>query len=176
MPRDKNPKSSNNANDSGPKFEAQPQADAEQAVPAPHGEKSESDGGRPQGLADLPNPTGWTRLLPLARPCGLLLHKIPFAVSQTAQVHHSAQGCRVGEVTLGHLIHYFSQPQRGWINGDHADGCNPFRVVEFSRRLPRVVRSEPDWPTSQPWTERPSPVGAKTFRSIDANLGPRMMK
>ncbi|MGN6642139.1 MAG: hypothetical protein ACTHKU_03985, partial [Verrucomicrobiota bacterium] len=32
-------------------------------------------------------------------------------------------------------------------------GCNPFRVVEFSERSPRVAHS------SQPWAERHSPVG-----------------
>ena len=112
------------------------------------------------GVSTLfPIPTGWTRSRPLTRPCGLLLRKIPFAVSQTAQVHHSAQGCPVGGTTLGNVVHYFFQPQRGCITSRRADGCNPFRVVEFSGRSPRVARS------SQPWAESRSPVGANEFRT-----------
>jgi hypothetical protein len=62
----------------------------------------------------------------------------------------SAQGCRVREASLGYTSHYFPQPQRSCTNHSLADGCNPFRIVEFSKRSPRVARSEPDWRTSQP--------------------------
>ena len=66
-----------------------------------------------------------------------------------------AQGCRVREATLGNTPHYFPQPQRGCINRSHAVGCNPFRVVGFSTRFPRVARA------SQPWAERHNPFGVK---------------
>ena len=71
-------------------------------------------------------------------------------------LHPSAQGCRVREATLGNMIHYFPQPQRGCINGGRAGGCNPFRVVKSSERFPRVARS------SQPWADRRSPFGANS--------------
>jgi hypothetical protein len=41
-----------------------------------------------------------------------------------------------------------------------ADGFNPFRVVEFSERFPRVARP------SQPWAECRYPVGVKTKRAV----------
>ena len=71
-------------------------------------------------------------------------------------LHPSAQGCRVREATLGNMIHYFPQPQRGCIASRRADGFNPFRVVKSSERFPRVARS------SHPWADRRSPVGANT--------------
>jgi len=42
-------------------------------------------------------------------------------------LRHSAQGCRVGEATLGHLVDYFPQPQRGCITV-RAHGFNPVGV------------------------------------------------
>ena len=74
-------------------------------------------------------------------------------------LHHSAQGCPVGGTTLGNAVHYFPQPQRGCINGSCAGGFNPFRVVEFWGRFPRVARS------SQPWAERHYPVGVNKRRT-----------
>lgn len=95
-------------------------------------------------------------------PAGLRLCRIPFAVSQTAQVHHSARGCRACEAALGHASPNFSQPQRGCILAPRTDGLNLFRVHEFMGRFPRVARS------SQPWAERRSPVGAGASRTLAA--------
>jgi hypothetical protein len=67
----------------------------------------------------------------------------------------SAQGCRVRAATAVNLIHYFPRPQRGCINGECAGGFNPFRVVKYSERFPRVARA------SQPWAECRHPVGGK---------------
>jgi hypothetical protein len=61
------------------------------------------------------------------------------------------------------MFHYFSQPQRGCINRSCAGGCNPFRVVEFSERFPRVARS------SQPWAECRYPVGVNKCPAVVAN-------
>ena len=78
-------------------------------------------------------------------------------------LHHSAQGCRAREATLGNVIHYFPQPQRGCINRACADGFNPFRVVEFSGRFPRVARP------SQPWAECLYPVEVNNGRAFPAD-------
>ena len=75
----------------------------------------------------------------------------------------SAQGCRVREATLGNVIHYFPPPQRGCINGGRASGCNPFRVVEFMGRFPRVARS------LQPWAECRYPVGVNKYRAVTSD-------
>jgi hypothetical protein len=80
--------------------------------------------------------------------------------------YHSAQGCRVREATLGNVVHYFSQPQRGCINRVCAGGGNPFRVVKFPGCFPRVARSEPDGPTSQPWAECRYPAGVNQCHAI----------
>jgi hypothetical protein len=56
----------------------------------------------------------------------------------------SAQGWPVGGTTLGNVIHYFFQPQRGCINGARTGGSNLFRVVIPINRSPKVARSEPD--------------------------------
>ena len=71
-------------------------------------------------------------------------------------LHPSAQGCRVREATLGNMIHYFPQPQRGCIASRRADGFNPFRVVGLCGQFPRVARF------SQPWADRRSPFGANS--------------
>lgn len=73
-------------------------------------------------------------------------------------LRHSAQGCRVREATLGNVFHHFPQPQRGCVTFPRR-GHNPFRVVQFSGRFPRVARSEPDGPTSQPWAGGHHPFG-----------------
>ncbi len=75
-------------------------------------------------------------------------------------LRHSAQGCRVREATLGNVVHHFPQPQRGCINGECDDGFNPFRVVKFSERFPRVARS------SQPWAKCHYPVGVNESRPV----------
>ncbi len=75
----------------------------------------------------------------------------------------SAQGCRVGEATLGNVFHYFPQPQRGCVNRACANGFNPFRVVEFAGRFPRVARP------SQPWAECHYPVGVNKRRAASWN-------
>jgi hypothetical protein len=77
-------------------------------------------------------------------------------------LHPSAQGCRVREATLGNAFHYFPQPQRGCINHACAGGCNPFRVVKFAGRFPRVARA------SQPWAKCLYPVGVKESRTLAA--------
>ena len=71
-------------------------------------------------------------------------------------LHPSAQGCRVREATLGDMIHYFPQPQRGCVIPDHANRHNPVGVDDFPERFPRVARA------SQPWADRRSPVGANS--------------
>jgi hypothetical protein len=68
-------------------------------------------------------------------------------------LRHSAQGCRVGEATLGHLVDYFPQPQRGCITV-RARGFNPVGVGFPFPGSPRVAR------VSQPWAGCRSPVGA----------------
>ena len=78
-------------------------------------------------------------------------------------LHLSAQGCPVSGTTLGKVIQYFPQPQRGCINRSRARGCNPFRVVEFSGRFPRVAPRQSG--SDQPRAERHSPVGAKQCRA-----------
>ncbi len=78
-------------------------------------------------------------------------------------LHHSAQGCRVGEATLGNVVHYFLQPHRGCSNRSRVRGCNPFRIVEFSERFPRVAPRQSG--SNQSWAERRSPVGAKRCRA-----------
>ena len=67
----------------------------------------------------------------------------------------SAQGWPGGGTTLGNVIHYFFQPQRGCVNGARVGGSNPFRVVKFTGRFPRVASR-----TRQPWAEGRSPFGA----------------
>ena len=69
-----------------------------------------------------------------------------------------AQGCRVREATLGNVVHYFFQPQRGCINRACADGFNPVGVVFHFNGSPRVARA------SQPWAECHYPVGVKLTR------------
>ena len=88
---------------------------------------------------------------------------------------HSAQGCRVGEATLGHLVDYFPQPQGGCITV-RAHGFNPVGVGFPFSGSPRVARA------SQPWAGCRSPVGANElgfrFRSSGfgtrPSFGPRM--
>lgn len=79
-------------------------------------------------------------------------------------LHPSAQGCRFREATLGHPFQIFPQPQRGCINRPRAGGFNPFRVVKFGGRFPRVARP------SQPWAECLYPVGVKESRTLAALL------
>jgi hypothetical protein len=75
---------------------------------------------------------------------------------------HSAQGCEE-RATLVDIVNYFPQPRRGCINGGRADGFNPFRVVEFWGRFPRVASR-----TRQPCAECPYPVGVKESRTLAA--------
>ena len=90
-------------------------------------------------------------------------------------LRHSAQGCRVGEATLGHLVDYFPQPQRGCITV-RARGFNPVGVGFLFSSSPKVARA------SQPWAGCRSPVGANElgfrFRSSGfgtrPSFGPRM--
>ena len=100
--------------------------------------------GRVARACRRPTPGGSRRSTPFPIPTGL---------------HQSAQGCRVREATLGNVIHYFPQPQRGCSNGGRADGYNPFRVDKFSGRFPRVARP------SQPWAECRNPVGVNKRRA-----------
>ena len=79
-------------------------------------------------------------------------------------LHHSAQGCRVREATLGNVSQHFPQPQRGCITSRRADGCNPFRVVSISGRFPRVARA------SQPWADCYYPVG------VNRTMHPRVTR
>ena len=67
---------------------------------------------------------------------------------------HSAQGCRVGEANLGHLVDYF--PQRGCITV-LARGFNPVGVGFIFSGSPRVARA------SQAWAGCRSPVEANEF-------------
>ena len=61
------------------------------------------------------------------------------------------------------MINYFPQPQRGCVNHSRADGFNPFRVVKFVGRFPRVARS------SQPWAECRYPVGVNKRRAFSSD-------
>lgn len=69
----------------------------------------------------------------------------------------SAQGRRVCEATLGNVVDYLLQPQRGCVT-TASHRRNPVGVDEFLDRSPRVARG------SQPWAERHYPVGVKTKR------------
>ena len=62
-------------------------------------------------------------------------------------LHRSAQGCRVREATLEKRFNYLPRPQRGCDRFVRLVGSNPFRVVEFPERFPRVAR------VSQPWAD-----------------------
>jgi hypothetical protein len=88
-----------------------------------------------------------------ARPAWRMLKRAEARAPIPTGLHHSAQGCRVREATLGNMPKYVPQPQRGCITPRRADGCNPFRVVSISERFPRVARA------SQPWAGRHYPVG-----------------
>ena len=68
-------------------------------------------------------------------------------------LHHSAQGCRVREATLGERDLEIPQPQRGCVTPPRTDGHNPVGVEKSLRRVPRVARA------SQPWAGRFYPVG-----------------
>jgi hypothetical protein len=68
-------------------------------------------------------------------------------------LHRSAQGCRVGEATLGNGFNYLPQPQRGCDRFIRLIGCNPFSVDFFSVCSPRVAR------VSQPWADGHYPGG-----------------
>ena len=83
-------------------------------------------------------------------------------------LRHSAQGCRVGEATLGYLIDYFPQPRRGCI-AVRAHGFNPVGVGFPFPGSPRVARA------SQPWAGCRSPVGANElgFRFRSSGFGTR---
>lgn len=59
-------------------------------------------------------------------------------------------------------FYYFLQPQRDSVNRGLARGFNPFRVVEFSERFPRVASRE----AGQPWAECCYPVGVEESRSL----------
>ncbi len=49
--------------------------------------------------------------------------------------------------------------------GSSGDGRNPrWGWLWFLRVFPRVARSEPDWPTSQPWALWRNPVGIRADR------------
>ena len=74
-------------------------------------------------------------------------------------LHHPAQGCRVGEATLGHRPQIFSQPQRG-CSTTHSHGFNPVGVGPIFPDGPRVARA------SQPWADGCSPVGAEVGRAF----------
>src|ERR1035437_2136906 len=93
----------------------------------------------------FPIPTEWTHSLPLVRPSrafGFAKFLSPFP--QTAQVQPSALGWPVGGTTLGNVIHYFFQPQRGCSNG--ATECyNPVGVENIWEQLPRVVAALQPW-------------------------------
>ena len=77
-------------------------------------------------------------------------------------LHHSAQGCRVGEATLGQRPPIFSQPQRGCIT-PRPHGFNPVGVGFPFHGSPRVARA------SQPWADGCSPVGAEAGRAFPSN-------
>jgi hypothetical protein len=74
-------------------------------------------------------------------------------------LHHPAQGCRVGEATLGHRPRIFPQPQRGCIT-PRANGFNPVGVGFPFFDGPRVARA------SQPWADGRSPVGGEEGRAF----------
>ena len=85
----------------------------------------------------------------------------PFSIP--TGLRHSAQGCRGREATLGNVIYYFPQPQRGCINRSCAGGFNPVGVVIHFIGSPRVARP------SQPWAECRYPVGVKTKRAVPSD-------
>jgi len=80
-------------------------------------------------------------------------------------LRHSAPGCRVREATPGNVVYYFSQPHRGCVKCLRADGCNPFGVVKFSGRFPRVAR-----PSQHGcWAECRYSVGVNKRRAVSSD-------
>src|ERR1035437_1082289 len=109
-----------------------------------------------------------THSLPLVRPSrafGFAKFLSPFP--QTAQVQPSAQGWPGGGTTLGNVIHYFFQPQRGCSNGA-TERYNPVGVENIWEQLVAAL---------QPWAELRYPVGVRclaTVRGQSQNKSPSM--
>ena len=85
-------------------------------------------------------------------------------------LHPSAQGCRVREATLGNVVYYFSQPQRGCVNRACTGGFNPFRVVEFSERFP-----ECRYPVGVNQCRADSPDESRTLAALRDALLPKLL-
>src|SRR6266508_5394861 len=64
-----------------------------------------------------------------------------------------------------------SQPQRGCVGDTHGAASRlattPLGLIDHLASLPRVARSEPDWPPSQPWALRRNPFGILPARLND---------
>jgi len=71
--------------------------------------------------------------------------------------HHSAQGCRVGEATLGDGSKMFSNPERVAANR-RADDATPLGLKNIFERIPGVARA------AQPWAGRRYPAGVNVRR------------
>ena len=87
-----------------------------------------------------------------ARPAMRSLKRAEARVPIPTGLRPKAQGCEARAI-LGVLSQHFFQPQRGCGMASCADGHNPFRVVKFLGRFPRVARA------SQPWAGSRYPFG-----------------
>ncbi len=76
-------------------------------------------------------------------------------------LHHSAQGCRACEATLGYGSGTCFNPERV-ASDPGGDDATPLGLMDNSIRLPRVARS------SQPWAERSNPLGLLIWNSRKA--------
>ena|SRR5437667_3740089 len=70
-----------------------------------------------------------------------------------------AQGCEA-RVTLG-LVKASARTPTGLRPIHRDDDTTPMGLTRIRRRFPKVARSEPDWPTSQPWALSRNPVGIR---------------
>ena len=166
------------SNGSALDFEAQLWAAAEQAVPASILILTEYHATRPEELFD-PKSEWFIKDEPQRADAaenrdatifgghGL---STPFAIPTGLQP--SVQGCRgprpdwPSEATLGSVIHYFTQPQRGCANRACADGCNPFRNLCKSPVAALCERRRASHFQQKPGGHRPPLQPKMTFAEI----------
>ena len=145
----------NPANGSALKFEARLWVATDQAVPAPDYRKTKYDGShlaglfqksisdafeeeREQLLCGFSNPESKLSITEAPAPgCRRQTRAGPRMSAPSpipTGLNHLARGCPVGGTTLGNVVPYFPQPQRGCINGVSADFIQanpPFNLSEW---------------------------------------------
>jgi len=111
----------------------------------------------PDSLLTMANvfDTHASRAASLAYPPALGRRTIPKGL------HHSAQGCRACEATLGQRSKMSFNPER--VASTHGgDDATPLGLVNISIGLPRVARSSP------PWADRLNPFRILGWNSLSA--------